>query len=283
MRQVKRNTKFHRAQSLFDASLQGNLELFKEIKRVVNGKSDVNDLPETVDGATGVDEIAGKFKEVYEKLYTSSDSSEGMREIDEKIKDLLKVESSDEVEKMTTSVVKEAAMKMKSNKMDVSQGYSSECLKNAPTCLFENLSLVFRTWLYHGKVTSSILVCAFLPLIKSNLKDPAASESYRALGGSSLILKLFESCIISIWGDKLNSDTLQFGFKKNCSTGTASWMVHEVLQHYLRQGSKPVLVVLDCTKAFDLARFDILFGRLLERLPAVVVRVLPYSYKEQLA
>ena len=63
----------------------------------------------------------------------------------------------------------------------------------------------------------------------------------------------------------------------------ASWLVQEVLQHYLRQKSKPICVILDCTKAFDLARFDILFGRLLERIPAIVVRVLSYSYKEQLA
>ena len=43
-------------------------------------------------------------------------------------------------------------------------------------------------------------------------------------------------------------------------------------------------MVLDCTKAFDLARFDILFGRLLDRsVPAIVVRVLSFSYSEQLA
>ena len=123
-----------------------------------------------------------------------------------------------------------------------------------------------------------MLVCAFLPLIKSNLKDPASSSNYRAIAGSSLLLKTFEKCILLIWGDDLSSDTLQFGFKKQCSTGTASWLVHEVLQHYLKQGSKPVLVVLDCTKAFDLAKYEILFGRLLEKLPAVVVRVLVYSY-----
>ena len=60
--------------------------------------------------------------------------------------------------------------------------------------------------------------------------------------------------------------------------------MQEVLQHYLRQGSKPVAVVLDCTKAFDLAKYDIMFGRLLERgLPAIVVRVIAYSYAEQVA
>ena len=50
----------------------------------------------------------------------------------------------------------------------------------------------------------------------------------------------------------------------------------------MRNGSKPVAVILDCTKAFDLARHDILFETLLGKIPAIVVRVLSFSYKEQL-
>ena len=42
-------------------------------------------------------------------------------------------------------------------------------------------------------------------------------------------------------------------------------------------------MVLDCSKAFDLARFDLLFARLLDRVPAIVVRALSFCYKEQLA
>ena len=81
----------------------------------------------------------------------------------------------------------------------------------------------------------------------------------------------------------LVTDGLQFGFKKGCGTSTATWLANEVLQHYICQGSKPVAVVLDCSKAFDLARFDILFSRLLDRIPAIVVRALSFCYKEQLA
>ena len=110
------------------------------------------------------------------------------------------------------------------------------------------------------------------------------TDNYRAIAGSSLILKCFELCILLVWEDQLHTDTLQFGFKKRCSTTTATWLVQEVLKNYLREGSRPVAVVLDCTKAFDLARFDILFGRLLDRsVPAIVVRVPAYSYSEQLA
>jgi hypothetical protein len=179
--------------------------------------------------------------------------------------------------------VKQAATALKPHKMDVSQGFSSDALLHGPDLLFGLLALIFRSWLLHGTVTKSVLACALIPLVKAG-KDPALSGSYRAIAGSSLLLKLFERCVLLIWGDKLHSDSLQFGFKRRCSTGQATWLVQEVLRHYLHHGSKPVAVVLDCTKAFDLARYDILFGRLLERgMPAIVVRVLAHSYVEQVA
>ena len=102
------------------------------------------------------------------------------------------------------------------------------------------------------------IVCAFIPLLKSALKDAASSDSYRAIANSSLILQIFERTIILLWGDSLQTDSLQFGFKKGCGTSTASWLVNEVLNHYIREGSKPVAIILDCPKAFDLARFDVL-------------------------
>ena len=110
-------------------------------------------------------------------------------------------------------VVKEAASKMKAHKMDVSGGFSLEALIHAPDMLFSLLSLVFQDWLTHGTVTKSVLACAFIPLVKGS-KNPAFTDSYRAIAGSSLFLKLFERCVLLIWGDQLQSDSLQFGFKK---------------------------------------------------------------------
>ena len=134
----------------------------------------------------------------------------------------------------------------------------------------------------HGKVTSSVLACAFLPLLKS-IKPQSETSSYRAIAGSSLILKLFEKTVMEIWGSLLISDGLQFGYKKGASTTQATWLVQEVIQHYLRNGSHPIIAVLDCSKAFDLARWDKMFQRLLSRLPAIVVRVILYSYENQFA
>ena len=71
---------------------------------------------------------------------------------------------------------------------------------------------------------------------------------------------------------------------KNCSTSSATWLVQGTLQHFLKRGFKPIAVVLDCSKAFDLEKFSILFYSLLERgLPAIGVRVLCFSYQKQVA
>ena len=171
---------------------------------------------------------------------------------------------------------------MKPQKSDVSNCSTSDALLNAPDIMFEQLAAIFRSWITHGHITPSLLACSFLPLLKSSLKDPANTGSYRAIAGSSLILKLFEKVIMLIWGHLLASDSLQFGFKARTSTTQCTWMVTEVVQHLLRNGTNPIVTVLDCTKAFDLCKFSLLFNRILDSgVPPIVVRCLMAMYEEQ--
>ena len=207
-----------------------------------------------------------------------------MVNLKEKVKHLIGAASVQEVAKVTGSVVKKAALTMKSAKGDVTGGFSSDAILNAPDIMYEHLAAVYRSFLFHGTLTPSLLACSFLPLLKSSLKDPADTGSYRAISGSSLFLKLFDKVILSVWGHLLSSDSLQFGFKKKTSTTQCSWLVTEVVQHYLRNGSHPIVTVLDCSKAFDTCRFSTLFATLLEKgLPAIVVRSLMAVYEEQYA
>ena len=97
---------------------------------------------------------------------------------------------------MTGDIVKEAILRLKPKKGDVSGSFVSDALKNAPDLFSDQLATVFRSWLYHGTVTPSLLACSFLPLLKSSLKDPSDPDSYRAIAGSSLILKTFELVVI---------------------------------------------------------------------------------------
>ena len=166
----------------------------------------------------------------------------------------------------------------------MSGGFTSDAILNGPDILFDQLALVFRSWCVHGTVTRSLLACAFLPLLKSAQKDPADPGSYRAIAGSSIVLKLFDKVALLLWGHLLATDSLQFGYKAKTSTVQCSWLVQEVINFYLRSGTHPILTLLDCSKAFDTCQFSSLFRRLLERgMPAIVVRVIVFVYEEQYA
>ena len=127
-------------------------------------------------------------------------------------------------------VVKMAVCNMKSGKADLSGSYTSDLLLHSPDCVFEELAAVFRSFLVHGTVSRHLLLYAFLPLLKS-LKDPSKTESYRAIAGSSQILKVFDNVVLIVWGHLLGSDSLQFGFKPGCSTTQCSWLVSEVASY----------------------------------------------------
>ena len=263
--------------------MEGDVQLLQEMKIIKQGgKASNTELPASVGGCDGEENIAEKFKESYENLFNSAPTENAMLEMKRKLEGLISADSKFEVEKVTGLIVKQAVDKMKPNKTDVSGSFVSNALKNAPDLLFDQLAVVFRSWLIHGTVTPSLLACSFMPLLKSSLKDPSDLSSYRAIAGSSLILKLFEIVVILLWGHLLSSDSLQFGYKAKSSTTHCTWLVSEVVQHMLRGGINPVVTVLDCSKAFDKCKFSILFTRLLDKgLPPIVVRVIAFIYMEQ--
>ena len=285
VRRAKCKSDQTRAERLFEASMKGDVDLMREMKKIRNGGGGhKNDLPDNVANADGEEEIVDKFREVYSALYSSAGSESDMQSLRQKIQMMIGAESVQEVAKVTGSVVKEAALTMKPGKGDVTGGFSSDAILHAPDILFEHLAAVFRSFLFHGTMTSSLLACSFLPLLKSSLKDPADTGSYRAIAGSNLFLKLFDKVILLVWGHLLSSDSLQFGFKRKTSTTQCSWLVTEVVQHYLRNGTQPIVTVLDCSKAFDTCRFSTLFARLVDKgVPPIVVRIMMTVYEDQYA
>lgn len=280
IRRARKTSELVRAKKLFESSEAGCMNLLQEMKTIKRGgSSQCSDLPDSVAGANGEEEIVSKFREVYSKLYNSWGSEEEITAIKQKVSVLRESENSlQEVLKLTGQVVRKAAMNMKPAKADVSESFTSDALLHAPDSLFNLLALVYRSWLVHGTVTLSLLACAFLSLLKSSLKDPADTNSYRAIAGSSLLLKLFDQCVLQVWGHLLASDSLQFGYKKGTGTVQCSWMVMEVANHFMRNGTCPIITLMDCSKAFDMVKYNILFSKLLDKgLPAVVVQVIIHT------
>ena len=284
VRRIKKKADLIRSQKLLEAAESGSADLLREMKKLKGGKKMHHELPDEVAGVSGEAGIVEKFCQVYEELYNSSGSSEVLSSLKYEINENIKNDETAmrEVFKISGDVVKKAACKMKPGKGDVSEGYTSDAILNAPDILFDQLALVYRSWVTHGTVSHNLLACAFLPLLKNSLKNPADTNSYRAIAGSSLLLKLFDQVVLLLWGHLLASDELQFGYKADYSTSQCSWFVNEVASYFLRNGSPCIVTLLDCTKAFDKCQFDILFKKLVARkVPAVVVRALIYVYEEQ--
>ena len=63
----------------------------------------------------------------------------------------------------------------------------------------------------------------------------------------------------------LESDWLQFGFKKKTSTSHALFLLKSTVDHFTSSGSDVYVSYLDCSKAFDRISHYGLFTKLLER------------------
>ena len=169
---------------------------------------------------------------------------------------------------------------MNPGKLDVSSSYTSDVFRHGPKLLHEMLAGIFRSFLVHGTVPLPLLVCSFMPLLKG-AKNPAKFDSYRAVAGASQLLKLFEYCILEVWGDCLRSDSMQFGFKSGTGADQCSWLLLTTAEYFKQRGSDVLCCLLDVSKGFDRVMFSTLFSTLSKKLPAVVVRVLIYTYVHQ--
>ena len=197
---TKQSRHQNQAEQLLAASMCGEVNLLKEMKLIKKGQNSANsELPDHVGGADGEQAVAELFKESYQTLFNSAPSLPDMEQLKVAIDDLIGVAAKEEILKVSGAAVKEAVAKLKLKKTDVSGSFVSDAIKNAPDLMFDQLSTVFRSWLYHGTVTHSLLACSFIPLLKSSLKDPSNPDSYRAIAGSSLILKTFELVVLNLW------------------------------------------------------------------------------------
>ena len=79
------------------------MSLMKEIRGKKNNKQT---MPDCVDGETAPNLILDKFKDVYQQLYNSAETSPAMREIKQQLKVLIgETDSLIEVNKITSNIV----------------------------------------------------------------------------------------------------------------------------------------------------------------------------------
>ena len=125
-------------------------------------------------------------------------------------------------------------------------------------------------------------MCTLVPLRKDNLGDITSSDNYRAIAGGSLLLKLLDTVILMLEGEKLGCDELQFGYQADTSTSMCSWTVSAVIDYYNRSNRAVYGCAMDMSKAFDLVEWGELFTTLRSRgVDPIFLRLLLYIYRNQ--
>jgi len=102
---------------------------------------------------------------------------------------------------------------LKNNKAPGYDGICSEHFKYADPDLLVHFCLLFNS-ICHSFVPSDFCFGMIMPLIKDKHGDASKIDMYRGITLSCAASKLFESVLLALLGDSMNSDDLQYGFKK---------------------------------------------------------------------
>ena len=99
-------------------------------------------------------------------------------DLKEKVKALIGDSSVSEVDKITGKVVKVAALDMKPDKGDVTGGFSSNAILNAPDIMFDHMAAIFPKFSlpWYPDTFSSCMFIFATPKVK-----PERSRGYRIL------------------------------------------------------------------------------------------------------
>ena len=98
-------------------------------------------------------------------------------------------------------------------KTDENSGHYVIASSQPPECRpLERRTLAPKLFPIRGYVPKIILMYTLAPLRKDNLGDITSSDNYRAIAGGSLLLKLLDTIILMLEGEKLGCDKLQFGY-----------------------------------------------------------------------
>ena len=277
IRKKKRLLERMKHDKMLNSCLNKDMDIFKEIRKQ---RSCGSTCATSIDGRSKdiPDYLAGKYEQLYNQVGDKDDLAKLETDLNTRI------DSERFVGLITPEVVKKATRKLKPAKTDPVAKISSDFLINAPENLFDIIARCFKSYMIHAHVSSELLISTMVPLIKDKLGDITSSNNYRSIAISSVVLKIFDICIISLFSDHLNLDDLQFSYQSGVSTSMCTWVAVETISYFLRNGNEVYTCLMDMSKAFDCVQHSHLFHKLLEQgMPAIVVRYILITYKHQKA
>ena len=280
IRKKKRLLERIKSDKMLKSCLNKDADIFKEIRKQ---RTSVQSCTTTIDGRS--DDIPEYLAGKYEKLYNQVDDKENLAVLESNLRAMITDDSLTFVDRINSCAVKSVIeKKLKPAKKDPVADISSDYLIHAPDELFDILARCFKSYITHSHVSGFLLVSSLVPLLKDKLGDITSSNNYRSIAISSLVLKVFDLLIISLFSEYLNLDDLQFAYQSGVSTSMCTWVAVETISYFLRNGSEMYTCLMDMSKAFDTVQHSHLFKKLLDQgMPPIIVRYILVSYKYQKA
>ena len=111
--------------------------------------------------------------------------------------------------------------------------------------------------------------------------DLSNMNNYRGITISSTMSKIFEMCLMLLFGDFLLTHDLQVGFKKKVGCNHALYMLRSIVEHCDANETTVTICALDMSKAFDKVNHSALFVKLMDRqIPSIFLNLLIEWYSK---
>ena len=176
----------------------------------------------------------------------------------------------------------EAAIKtLKLNKAAGHDGLVSEHIFHSHPALVYHLKILFTAMINVGYVPEDFGKGIVIPIVKDKCGDVSRIDNYRPITLSPVITKIFERILIFLFSQYIDSDDLQFGFKRNLGCSTAIHVLKTVINYFTDNLSNVYIATLDASKAFDKLNHHKLFAMMIDKqVPITLIDIIVNWYSK---
>ena len=153
LKKCQKAEKMIKKTKLLDACLNGNGDLFEEIKKM---RKTIVVVADNIDGVST--DIPNHFGNIYKELFNSVKDGHEVKLISDEVDSKITVQSLSDVNKVTKEEVKKAAAALKAGKGDPVYTFSSDCLKVESDRLSDYTAVMIRSFLLHNYIPQFMLL-----------------------------------------------------------------------------------------------------------------------------
>ena len=228
-------------------------------------------------------QIADCFAGSFNSIYSSHDSTQSSKLLSDfhSLYEKYSIEHKDDNINhlyLTWPQMLDVMSKLKLGKSSASFVKAEHIIYGSPKLAW-HLHLLFNAMVQHSYVPYEFLNGVISPLIKDSEGDHSDPQNYRGLTLGVVFSFLFEHALLLKVGHMLETDPLQFGYKKRHSTSHAIYTLKECINYFTSRGSNVFAAFLDCSKGFDKVSHSGIFIKLMKRgVPLCILNLLIYWY-----